>query len=101
MPGILLQILALPLGAALLIWMTRSRNGRHAGWMAIAVLSYTSVLLCLAASRVLRLGPLGEHYLLGPEVSLNLAADGLSLPVALIVNLICLALARLPPLTSA
>jgi len=93
MPGILLQILALPLVAAVFIWMTRSRTGRHAGWTAIAVLSYTSVLLCLAGSRVLRLGPLGEHYPLGPDVSLNLAADGLSLPVALVVNLICLALA--------
>jgi NADH-quinone oxidoreductase subunit M len=34
-----------------------------------------------------------EKYFLGPEVSLNLLADGLSLPIALIINLICLALA--------
>lgn len=93
MPGILLQILVLPLGAAVLIWIIRSRTGRHAGWMAIAVLSYTSVLLCLVGSLVLRFGPLRENYPLGPDVSLNLVADGLSLPVALIVNLICLALA--------
>ena len=51
------------------------------------------MLLGLAGVRVLHQGPIFEKYRIGPEVSLNLLADGLSLPVALIINLICLALA--------
>jgi formate hydrogenlyase subunit 3/multisubunit Na+/H+ antiporter MnhD subunit len=93
MPCILLQLLLLPLTAALVILLTRSRDGRHAGWIAIAVLGYTSLLLCRMALRVFTEGRVLERYGIGPAVNLNLAADGLSLPVALVVNLICLALA--------
>jgi NADH-quinone oxidoreductase subunit M len=47
----------------------------------------------MVGNRVLHDGTQLEYYPIGPDLNLNLAADGLSLPVALIVNVICLALA--------
>ena len=93
MPYLLLQTVAVPLGAAAIIFIPRSTNRYNAGWITIAALAYTTVLLGLAAVQVLHQGAIFEKYRIGPEVSLNLLADGLSLPVALIINLICLALA--------
>ncbi len=90
---LLLQIVFVPLVSAVFILMARSGKGRHAGWISIGTLAYTSMLLCVAGYRVHQAGAVLETYVLGPEVSLSLLADGLSLPVALIVNAICLALA--------
>ncbi len=93
MPFILLQIVLVPLAAAVIILLHRSTKGFYAGWIAIGALAYTSVLLYLAGVDVYHHGSILESYPIGPEVSLSLLADGLSLPVALIINLICLALA--------
>ncbi|MFC1882680.1 complex I subunit 5 family protein [Thermodesulfobacteriota bacterium] len=90
---ILLQIVFVPLASAVIILFPRSPKGFHTGWIAIGTLAYTSVLLCLAGIQVYHHGPIFESYPIGPDVSLNLLADGLSLPVALIINFICLALA--------
>ena len=84
---------SIPLAAAVIILFPRWQKGCYTGWVAIATLAYTSVLLGLAAVNVHQHGPIFESYPVGPEVSLNLLADGLSLPVALIINIICLALA--------
>jgi NADH-quinone oxidoreductase subunit M len=73
--------------------MLRPGKNRWPAWIAVAALVYTTLLLSLAAARVYRGETLFEVYPLGPAVSFNLLADGLSLPVALVVNLICLALA--------
>jgi NADH-quinone oxidoreductase subunit M len=89
----LLQIVFAPLVSAAIVLMIRSGKRRTAGWIVIGTLSYTSFLLGIVAYRVYRYGAIFENYVIGPEVSLNLLADGLSLPVALIVNVICLALA--------
>ena len=93
MEYLLLQIVLVPLVSSVIILFPRSGKGYHSGWIAIGTLAYTSALLILAGVRVYHHGPVFEGYPLGPDVSLNLLADGLSLPVALIINLICLALA--------
>lgn len=93
MPYILLQIVFGPLVAAVIILIPRAPKGFYTSWVAIGTLAYTSLLLGLAGVNVHHHGPIFESYPLGPEVSLNLLADGLSLPVALIINFICLALA--------
>ncbi|MEN8808053.1 MAG: proton-conducting transporter membrane subunit [Desulfobacterales bacterium] len=93
MPSVLFQIVILPLAAAVLVMTNRSRRESASGWIAIAVLIYTTVLLLIAGWRVATHGEILERYTIGPDISLNLLADGLSLPVALVINLICLALA--------
>ena len=93
MPYLLLQTVFVPLAAALAVLLVRSRQGFLFGWISIASLIYTTVLLIIAGFRLYTDGQIFEQYPIGPDVSLNLLADGLSLPVGLIVNLICIALA--------
>ena len=94
MPYLLLQIVAVPLIASVVIGFTRSANiSRKSGWITIATLAYTTLLLGIAGFRIYTGEVIFEKYPLGPEISLNLLADGLSLPVAFIINLICVALA--------
>ncbi len=90
---ILLQILLAPVIASVFIFLTRHKIGKHAGWIACITLLYTTALLCIAGLRVYKGEIILEKYVLGPQVSLNLLADGLSLPVALIINIICIVLA--------
>lgn len=89
---VLIQIVFLPLTAAMLILFIHGK-GRHSFWITIATLTYTSILLCMTGRKVFDERFVLENYLIGPDVSLNLLADGLSLPIALVVNFICLALA--------
>lgn len=90
---LLIQIVFVPAAAGLLMFFIRSEKGRHSAWIAIGALIYTTGLLCMAARAVWISGSVLEIYPAGPDVSLNLLGDGLSLPIALVVNLICLALA--------
>jgi NADH-quinone oxidoreductase subunit M len=92
-PHILLQIVVMPVVAALVIFLTRYKLGRKAGWIAAITLLYTSVLLCIAGSRVYQGDIIYEQYPVAPIVNFNLWADGLSIPVALIMNLCCVVLA--------
>jgi NADH-quinone oxidoreductase subunit M len=92
-PYILLQIVAVPLVASWAAFLIRPRKNRWSAWIAIAALCYTTLLLVLAGWRVYAGEIIREQYAIGPQVSFNLLADGLSLPVALIINLISLALA--------
>ena len=94
MPYLLLQIVIVPIAVSVVIGFTRNaKKARRSGWIAIATLSYTTLILGIAGLRIYAGEVIFEKYPLGPEISLNLLADGLSLPVALIINLICLALA--------
>jgi len=93
MPYLLLQTVFIPLVAAMIVLLIRARRGFLFGWISIAALIYTTVLLIIAGFRVYTDGHILEQYAIGPDVSLNLLADGLSLPVGLIINLICIALA--------
>jgi len=92
-PCILLQIVAVPLFASWAMLLVGPRKNRRPAWIAIAALCYTTLLLTLAGWRIYIGEILHEQYTIGPEISFNLLADGLSLPVAFIINLICVALA--------
>jgi NADH-quinone oxidoreductase subunit M len=92
-PHILLQIVIVPIVASLFIFLTRSKIGEKAGWVATIALLYTTALLCFAGIRVSQGEIIYEEYPIGPKVRFDLLADGLSLPVALIINLCCVVLA--------
>jgi NADH-quinone oxidoreductase subunit M len=92
-PYLLLQIVVVPVIASLAMMFTRPAKNRQCAWVAIGALTYTSLLIALAGIRIYAGEIILEQYPIGPDVSFNLMADGLSLPVAFIINLICLALA--------
>lgn len=92
-PYILLQILVMPVIAAVVILLSRYHLGRKAGWIVGITLIYTTALLCMVGIRVAQGEIIFEEYLFGPTLNFNLLADGLSLPVALIMNLCCVVLA--------
>ncbi len=90
---LLIQIVFVPLLAAVVVLLTGYKNVYRVGWVTILSLIYTTILLCIAGFKITATGPVLEVYSLGPDVSLNLLADGLSLPIALVVNVICIMLA--------
>ena len=93
MPALLLQMVVAPAAAAAVIFATRRTAGRHAGWIAAASLLYTTALALLAGIDVSRGEVLAEEYLLiAPGIRLGLLADGLSLPVLVVVCVLCAAL---------
>ncbi len=100
-PYTLLQTLMVPALASLIIFLTGRRIGRKAALIANASLLYTTALLFIAAIRVSQGEVIVEEYVWVPQVILagtslrvpfGLLADGLSIPVALIINIICTAL---------
>jgi NADH-quinone oxidoreductase subunit M len=93
MPTALLQIIAVPVFASCLMLLVPPTRGRTCAWIAAVALAYTTALLLLVGARVIDTGSITELYRFGPGVNFTLLADGLSLPVALVINLICLALA--------
>ncbi len=90
---LLLKTIIIPILASVIILCMKSAKGRYAGWIAIIALVYTTTLLICTGTVVYKEGRIFEAYPLGPDVSLNLLADGLSISVAIVINLICLALA--------
>ena len=91
-PCILLQTIIVPVIASLFILLTRRNIGRKSRWIPCITLLYTTALLFIAGIRVYQGDPIIEKYVWGPYVTFGLLADGLSLPVALIINIICTAL---------
>jgi len=92
-PYSLLQIVAVPILGSSVIFLASPKMTRKAGWIAASTLLYTTALLCLVAIRVSQGNIIHEEYPLGPKVSFDLMADGLSVTVALIMNLCCVVLA--------
>jgi formate hydrogenlyase subunit 3/multisubunit Na+/H+ antiporter MnhD subunit len=92
-PHILLQIVVVPAIASAIIFLTRPKIGERAGLIAGITLIYTTALLCIVGIRVSQGEIIYEEYPIGALVNFNFLADGLSLSVALIINLICVALA--------
>ena len=96
-PYILFQTVVVPVIASLFILITRRKIGRKARFIPGITLLYTTALLLIAGIRVYQgIGEktkIVEEYVWGPNVTFGLLADGLSLPVALIINMICVALA--------
>lgn len=91
-PYILLQTIVVPVIAALIILLTRRKIGGNSRWIPCITLLYTTALLFIAGIRVYQGDPIIEEYVWGPYVTFGLLADGLSIPVALIINIICTAL---------
>jgi NADH-quinone oxidoreductase subunit M len=94
MPFLLLQTILVPTLIALVIFLFRFQLGKKAGWVAVLSLGYTTALLVTALMTVYQGNPIQENYQLlsSPDISVTLIADGLSIAVALICNLLCLAL---------
>ena len=92
--SVLLQIVFIPAVVSLVIFLLRQQLGKRAGWVAVLGLVYTTLLLLAVGIRLWRgLQPIHEEYLLiAPGIKLGLLADGLSLAVALIANVLCLVL---------
>jgi NADH-quinone oxidoreductase subunit M len=94
MPAVLLQILLTPVFASVLIFLTRNKLGRLAGWMTALAMLYTTCLVVMAGVEVYRGEVLFEEYLIiAPDIRLGLLADGLSFPTLAVVVLLCTALA--------
>jgi NADH-quinone oxidoreductase subunit M len=91
----LLQTVVVPLLSVPIIIIVAKTSGKHAGWIASIVLAYTSMLLLLTWIDLWNgVGPVSETYAWSSSVfnlEFGFLADGLSLPVALVMNLACTA----------
>jgi NADH-quinone oxidoreductase subunit M len=97
MPYLLLQTVLIPIFFAPVIVLVGRRIGKRVGWVVFGVLTYTNLLLLVAATDLWGGGtPVLEEYMWSTSLfalKIGLMADGLSLPVALIMNIICAACA--------
>lgn len=92
----LLQVIVIPIIAAVIIGLTGGKLGKTGGYIACAALTYTSTILVFIYTQVWSsLTPLYEEYAWSEFLKLKfgLLADGLSLPVAFVMNLLCTACA--------
>ncbi len=89
--SVLLQVVFLPAAAAVGMVLLGPRAGKAAGWVTALVLAYTTARLAHAGAALWGgAPPIREDYLvLSPEIRLAFLADGLSLPVAFIANVLC------------
>jgi len=94
MSGILLQIIIIPVAASVLVFLARYKIGKKARWIAPLSLLYTTALLCKVGLNIYHGKEIFEKYpIIATYIDLSLLADGLSLPVALIINVLCATLA--------
>jgi len=95
-PSPLLQSIIVPVIASAVIGALGRKFRYSAGWIASAVLIYSDILLILVGTKLwLGIESIHEEYIWSEvtNLKLTLLADGLSLPTALIMNLICTACA--------
>ena len=94
---LLLQSVVIPLVAAALSYLLAPRAGRWVGWLAFAALFLTTSLLMAFGWNPLYSGggSITESYTWAPTAGLTFGflADGLSFPVAILVNLVLAATA--------
>ena len=92
-PYVLLQTIVLPLVAAGAVYPLSQKLGKNVGWVAFAVLLYTTFLLLLVGLGIYNGGTIRESYKWAPSIGLTFGffADGLSLPVALVMSIVCTA----------
>ncbi len=93
-PSILLQIIFIPALVSLFIFLFRFQLGKKSAWVAITGLTYTTALLLIALTNVYNGSPISEEYsiIINPDIKMILLGDGLSIAIALICNILCLAL---------
>ena len=96
-PAILLQAVVVPLIAALACALLGKRLKRNTGWIAAAAILYQVILLAYVAVQFwIQGGELVETYTWGTiafQLDLGFLADGLSIPVALVMSIVCAAMA--------
>ncbi len=94
---LLLQAVVVPIVAAAICYLAAPKLGRLVGWVAFAALFITTFLLiALGWSQLFSGGPtISESYTWAPSAGLTFGflADGLSYPVAILVNLVLAATA--------
>jgi formate hydrogenlyase subunit 3/multisubunit Na+/H+ antiporter MnhD subunit len=93
-PFALLQVVLVPVIAALVCFVAGGRLGKSVGWIAFVSLAYSTLLLLMVGARLYGGGAsLAESYAWAPAAGLTFGflADGLSLPVALVISLVCAA----------
>jgi formate hydrogenlyase subunit 3/multisubunit Na+/H+ antiporter MnhD subunit len=91
-PYVLLQMVAVPLVFSVIVFALGGRLGKRVGWLAFLALLYTTVLMVLVGLGLWNGGSsLLENYAWGPVSILGFGfyADDLSLPVALVMNIVC------------
>lgn len=92
-PYALLQATICPLVVAALIPLLGKRLGKRLGWIAFGILVYSTFLLLNVGWGLWNgQGPVYEEYFWNTAIfslKFGFLADGLSLPVALIMNMIC------------
>jgi len=95
-PSILLQAVIVPLIGALLCAFFGKRLKRNTGWIAAAATIYSTALLAYVAVQLwTQGGQLVETYTWGTivfQLDFGFLADGLSIPVALAMSIICTAM---------
>ncbi|RZN55911.1 MAG: NADH-quinone oxidoreductase subunit M [Candidatus Methanomethylicota archaeon] len=95
-PYALLQIVILPLIFSPIIALIGMKIGKRVGWITCSVLTYTTFLLIITGYNIWNSSsPIIEEYswsIFLFNLKFGFLADGLSLPVALIMNIICNAL---------
>jgi NADH-quinone oxidoreductase subunit M len=94
---LLLQSVVVPIVAAALCYLLAPKAGRWVGWLAFAALFLTTALLIAFGWNQLYSGgaSIAESYAWAPTAGLTFGflADGLSFPVAILVNLVLAATA--------
>ena len=94
---LLLQTVVVPLIAAALCYLAAPRLGKLVGWIAFSALALTTVVLLGGGWSQLFSGgpPISEAYTWAPTAGLTfgLLADGLSFPIAILVNIVLAATA--------
>ena len=82
----------MPLLASVACFALGSRLGRHVGWIAFASLVYAGILMLSLGPGLYGGGPaVTETYAWAPAAGLSFGflADGLSMPVAFVMSLVC------------
>ena len=95
-PFLLLQSVLVPIVVSALCYLLGWRLGRHVGWLAFSSLVYTTLLLVNAGAPIFSGGaPASESYIWAPTAGLafGFLADNLSLPVAVLINVVLAACA--------
>jgi NADH-quinone oxidoreductase subunit M len=89
-------VVLVPLLASVASFVLGGRLGRHVGWIAVASLAYVALLLLTLGPGLYVGGPAAtETYAWAPAAGLTFGflADGLSMPVALVMSMVCAATA--------
>ena len=90
-PYLLLQTVLVPIVFAGICYIASYRLGRAAGWLAFLSIAYTTTLVLSSAQQIYSTGSqITETYVWAPTAGLTFGflADGLSLPVLVVVNIV-------------